>query len=793
MNTSLNWLKDYIEITQSPLELEKGLTALGLECTIQKQKYPFSNVVIGFVQEKKQHSNADKLSVCKVNIGNDEVVQIVCGAPNVREGLKVPIIKVGGTLDFGLLKIKQTKLRSEESNGMICSEKELGLGPSHDGIMEIDTDLPIGTDFISYLQSSNDINLDFELTPNRGDCFSHIGVAREIAILEKSQISEREIKFNESNINTKDLINVTIESEDACLRYATRIIKNVKVGPSPEWLVNRIQSIGLKSINNIVDLANYVMMDSGHPMHTFDLDKINGNEIIVRFPKKNEILQLLDESEIELKEHHLLICDQKNPIALAGVMGGLNSRINENTTDILIECAYFDPRVVRKSAKSLDISTDASKRFERDTDIERIEFALNHLTALIEQVAGGNITNGIVDIGIKSKVIPSITFSSHKCNRFLGIDLDDTSIDEIFNLLNISFEKENDIYNCRVPSYRNDLEREVDLYEEIARVYGYDNIPEEFSFTSNYNTFIKDEQLSFNKLRDVSASNGFLEHYSNSLISEQLCQLFSKQQSIQLLNPLSQEMAYLRNSLIPGLLNAVSINERRQQSRFKILEIGQIHKRVDTKETTSVESSAFALVWYDNANPHWRELPQFDIYQAKRDLFILLNKMGCNNLKIKETDALGFEYALEIKNKKNRLGVIGLISKKMLDQFNINNKVIIFDGDLQKLSSISDKKIHRFKVISPFPIVTRDIAILVKSEIASGKLNSTIKQFGGDILTSVKLFDFYEGKELGNNKKSMGYSLKFQSDKETLNDKIIDKTVQEIIHALENEHGAIQR
>jgi len=793
MNTSLNWLKDYIEITQSPLELEKGLTALGLECTIQKQKYPFSNVVIGFVEEKKQHSNADKLSVCNVNIGNDEVVQIVCGAPNVRKGLKVPVIKVGGTLDFGAFKIKKTKLRSEDSHGMICSEKELGLGDSHDGIMELNTELPIGTDFISYLQTSNDVNFDFELTPNRGDCFSHIGVAREIAILEKSQISEREININESKINTNDLINVTIENEDACPRYATRIVRNVKVGPSPDWLVNRIQSIGLKSINNIVDLANFVMMDCGHPMHTFDLDKITGNKIIVRFPKQNEKMQLLDESEIELKEHHLLICDQEKPIALAGVMGGFDSGINENSTDILIECAYFDPKVVRKSAKSLDITTDASKRFERDTDIERIEFAINHLALLIEELAGGEITKGIIDVGIKSKIIPPISFSSRKCNRFLGINLKNNEIEEIFDLLNISYKKEDDIYLCVVPSYRNDLEREVDLFEEVARVFGYDNIPEEFSFTSNYNTFIKDEQLSFNKLRDISASNGFLEHYSNSLISEQLCQLFSKQPSIQLSNPLSQEMAFLRNSLIPGLLNAVSINERRQQSRFKLLEIGQIHKKVEAKETTSVESSAFGLVWYDNANPHWRQIPQFDIYQAKKDVFIILKKMGCKNLKVKETEALGFEYALEIKNKKIRIGIIGLISKKMLNQFNINNDVIIFDGDLQKLSSVSEKNIHRYKAISQFPIVTRDIALLVNLNISAGKLTSTIKQFGGDILTTVKLFDLYEGKELGHNKKSMGYSLKFQSNEQTLNDKIIDKTIQKIISALENEHGAIQR
>ena len=793
MIVSLNWLKELVDITIPIKELEEGLTALGLECTIQKKKYPFSDVVIGYVEECNQHPNADKLSVCKVNISKTESLKIVCGAPNINSGIKVPVIKVGGTLDHGNFKIKKSKLRGEESNGMICSEFELGLGESHDGILVLESDLPIGTKFESYLQSGEDTLLNFELTPNRGDCFSHIGVAREVAILEKTFVKERSLSINESEELTSDNIKVKLDDSDGCHRYVSRIVKSVEVGPSPEWLKAKIEAIGLKSINNIVDAANFVMMDSGHPMHTFDLAKLNGKEINIRFAKSKEKMILLDGSEVELKNHHLLICDKEKPVALAGVMGSIDSGITELSSDILIECAYFKPTVIRKSAKSLDLSTDASKRFERDINFNTIENASNQLANLIQEVAGGVITKGIVDVGIKSKDLNEVEFSSEKCKKFLGIQLSDKKIDEIFRLLNISIKKIDDKYICKIPSYRNDLEREVDLFEEIARVYGYNNIPEEFSFISNYNTFLDDNQKLFNILRNIASSNGFLEHYSNSLISKKHSELFSSEPSIKLSNPLSSHMTFLRNSLIPGLLNATSINERRQQFRFKLMEIGQVHKKIENKDTTSVENSNFGFVWYELENPHWRNIPKMDIYSAKRDLFMMLNKMGCKNLKQKEIEALGFDFALEIKNKKHRLGILGFISKDMLNTFEINNDIIVFEGNLEILISFYENNIYKFKQISHFPIVARDIALMVNSDIKSGNIISTIKQYGGSTLKDIDLFDLYEGKELGDNKKSMAYSLKFQSNTETLNDKMIDIAIDKILKALEKYHGAIQR
>ncbi|MAJ45572.1 MAG: phenylalanine--tRNA ligase subunit beta [Candidatus Marinimicrobia bacterium] len=793
MITSLSWLKELVNITLPYKELEEGLTSLGLECTLDKQKYPFSDVVIGYVEDKIQHPNADNLSVCKVDIGYVEPVQIVCGAPNVRRGIKVPVIKVGGTLNSGEFKIKKSKLRGESSNGMICSERELGIGESNEGILEIDTKLPVGSKFELYLQEEKDTLFNFELTPNRGDCFSHLGVAREIAILEKSSIKERDLSFNVSEELTSDNIKVKLEDKVGCPRYTARIVKGIKVGPSPRWLKIKIESIGLKSINNIVDAANFVMMDSGHPMHTFDLANLSGRQIIIRSANPNEKMTLLDGTDLELNNHHLIVCDKNKPIALAGIMGSLDSGITDLTKDVLIECAYFKPTVIRKGAKSLDLSTDASKRFERDINFNTIENASNQLAKLIQEIAGGTITKGLVDVGVKTKEFHKIEFCRKKCNKFLGIKLDDDKIKEIFGLLNISTQKKNNQLICEIPTYRNDLQREVDLFEEIARVYGYNNIPEEFSFTSNYNTFIEDEQKSFNILRELSSSNGFLEHYSNSLTSQKYCDLFSEKPNIKLSNPLSNEMTLLRNSLIPGLLDATSINERRQQTRFKLLEIGQVHRKVDELETTSKENSNFGFVWFDIENPHWRDAHKMDIYSAKSDLYLILNKMGCKNLKEKEIEALGYDFALEIKNKKHRIGVLGFISSKVLDIFSINNEVIAFEGDLNKLTSIYNNKTYKFQAISQYPIVTRDIALLVDSNIQSGKLISTIKQYGGDILNKITLFDLYEGKKLGKNKKSIAFSLKFQSEVKTLNDKIIDITINKILNELKQKHGATQR
>jgi len=520
MKVSLNWLKDYLDISYSPAAIAAELTALGLEASFENRGKSFTGVVLGKVLECSPHPNADKLSVCVVDIGDDENYNIVCGAPNVKSGIHVPVAKVGAALQNGEFTIIKAKLRGVQSNGMICSGKELAVNDDHEGIMILDTNEKLGTPIENILKFNEDVLFELDLTPNRGDCLSHLGVARELGIIENKDVKRRKFKLKEASQSTKDEIEISIENSDGCPRYAARVIKGVKVNPSPPWLAERLTSIGFSSINNIVDAANYVLMDLGHPLHTFDLDKISGNEIKVRYAKDGEQFTTLDDEKRKLKDFHLLICDGENPVALAGIMGGVNSEITDDTTDILLESAYFNPAVIRKGAKVLDISTEASRRFERDTDIEGVIPAVDQLAALIQEVAGGKILKGVADEYPGKKAQRSIQFSAEKCQKILGTEISEKKIENIFNSLYILQTKQNGGIQCTIPSFRNDLEREVDLVEEVARIIGYDNIPSSAQFSGSYTAFVEDDQKLYSLLRTQLQSSGFHEHYSNSLLNE---------------------------------------------------------------------------------------------------------------------------------------------------------------------------------------------------------------------------------------------------------------------------------
>jgi len=494
MKVSLNWLQDYLNISHSPEEISDKLTALGIEASFEKTGKSFSGVVLGKVLECGPHENADKLFVCEVDTGDSKSYTIVCGAPNVKSGIHVPVAKVGATLQNGEYKIKKAKLRGVQSNGMICSGRELAVNDEHEGIMILDTNEKLGTPIEDILSFNEDVIFELDLTPNRGDCLSHLGVARELGIAIDKAVDRRLVKLTEGNKSTEDDIKVQINDPDACYRYAARIIQGVKVAPSPKWLTKRLGSIGLSSINNIVDAANYVLMDSGHPMHTFDLGKISGNEINVRYAKDGEKITTLDDEDRKLKDFHLLICDKEKPVAIAGIMGGVNSEITEKTTDIILESAYFDPTVIRKGAKVLDLSTEASRRFERGTDIEGVIPAIDQLAQLIQEVAGGEISKGVVDEYPREKPNRTIHFSYEKCQSLLGTEISEKKIQDIFNSLSIHKTKMNGSIECTIPSYRNDLQREVDLCEEVARVIGYDNIPSANQITGSYTSFVEDAQ-----------------------------------------------------------------------------------------------------------------------------------------------------------------------------------------------------------------------------------------------------------------------------------------------------------
>ncbi|MBC8214101.1 MAG: phenylalanine--tRNA ligase subunit beta [Candidatus Marinimicrobia bacterium] len=794
MKISHNWIQDYIKTELSPEVLEKGLTDLGLECTLQKSSLSFTNVVLGKVLECESHPDSDHLSICNVDVGDESNYQIVCGAPNVEIDIFVPVAKVGATLSNGEFKIKKAKLRGVKSFGMICSGQELQVNDDVDGIMIIDTNEPLGTPIEQVLNFNQSIVYDLDLTPNKGDCFGHLGVAREIGILEEKEIAKRKINFKESSKSVNDFVSINVDATDGCPRYTARVITGVKIGPSPQWLVERLTEIGQKSINNVVDASNYVLMDTGHPMHTFDLEKIKSKQIKVRFAEKGEKFTLLDETEQKLEEHHLLICDGNNPLALAGVMGGLESGITDETTDILIESAYFTPTVIRKSAKTLDISTESSKRFERDTDIENIIPSMDYLTQLIVELAGGEVAKGIIDVYPKPKQQLEVDFSLEKCNKFLGISIDNDRLQQIFNSLEIQFEIKDSLYHCSIPTFRNDLEREVDLFEEVARIYGYNNLPVSNAFTGCYTSFIKDEHKTDSSIRSILSSTGYLEHYSNSLISVEQTLHFSDLLPVSVSNPLSSEMAYLRNSIIPGLLTAVSYNEKRQQKYFKLFEIGAIHYQADSEEKGSHEDFNLGIVWFGKSQTHWRKTNEQDYYNVKGELNHFFNKLDCPKLRfVKEELEKGFEFSITLYSGKLKLGVLGKLSKDILKNFEIKTPIWVFSGSIENIAqSIATKK-SKYRSPILYPAIERDIALLVKKEFTSEQLSRTVKGSGGELLKNVTLFDYFEKEELGIDMKSLAFSLTFQSPEKTLTDNEIDKFVTKILDKLVKQYQVVQR
>ncbi|RKU05871.1 phenylalanine--tRNA ligase subunit beta [Candidatus Poribacteria bacterium] len=795
MNVTLNWLKNYIDFELSPSELADRLTMLGIEVESFKQLgADLKGIVVGNVTAIRPHPNADQLVLCRVDVGETEELQIVCGAPNVREGMLAPVATIGATLPVGLT-IKRAKLRGETSHGMLCSEKELGLSEDAAGLMELPTGTPLGIS-LSEALGLDDFVFELEITPNRPDCLSLIGVAREIRAETGNALKLPQVDFNEDKTDIREMTAVTIEAPDLCPRYAARLIRGVKVGQSPTWLQQRLESVGVGVINNIVDITNFVLMEYGQPLHAFDYHKLTENRIVVRRATAVENIITLDEVARELTPDMLVIADAEKPVALAGIMGGYDSEITETTADVLLESAYFNPSSVRATAKALGISTEASYRFERGADPGVVLAALDRAAQLIAELAGGSICEGIVDVYPGEQPLRQIQLRSERVNFILGTTLEAAEMAQILSNLGFDVEaNETGNYQVTVPTFRSDITREIDLIEEIARVYGYDNIPTTLPKGDIPVPAPKPSTEVRKRIKHFLLATGMMEaiNYSfgdpNCFDKIRFTANDPRRDALKLRNPLSPEMSVLRTTLLPGLLENAQHNRNHQIDTIALFEIGSVFIRNGAqKEPARVTGILAGQVGGGVYSNPYREP---DFYDIKGIVEGILEVCGIVDYTLQKTDTPTFHpgRSAAVLLDDKQLGTFGEAHPEVVENYDLPYKAYLFDFDMEALvdAAIFAK---RFEPIPIYPTVERDLAIVVDKELLSDMPTELIYATGGELVKSVRLFDVYEGEQVPEGKKSLAYAITYHSATETLTDKAVNALHDKVVKCLNQELGA---
>ncbi|MEO9892933.1 phenylalanine--tRNA ligase subunit beta [Aurantibacter sp.] len=805
MKISYNWLKQFIPIEFEAKKTAEMLTDLGLEVGgIEKYesiKGGLQGVVVGHVLSCEQHSNADRLKLTTVDVGQENPIQIVCGAPNVAKGQKVPVATIGTTLydDKGeAWKIKKGKIRGEVSEGMICAADELGLGTDHDGIMVLDSKLNPGTPCAEIFEIENDEVFEIDLTPNRADAMSHLGVARDLqAGLERRKISKKLItpsvgKFH-VDVRARKL-QVTVENSKLAPRYCGITLSNLTVQQSPDWLKNRLKAIGLSPINNVVDITNYVLHELGQPLHAFDADRVYDKNIIVKTATKGTKFMTLDGVEHILHEDDLMICDAEKPMCIAGVFGGINTGVTEKTTSIFLESAYFDPVTIRKTAKRHGLNTDASFRFERGIDIENVEYALKHAALLIKEVTGGDITSDIVDFYPKQFEDHQVFLSFEKINKLIGEEIPKDTIKSILASLQIKVKSVTESgLGLAIPSYRVDVQREVDVIEEILRVYGYNNI----KFGDKLNASVaKSTKFDAHKLEqkigDQLASQGYYEIMTNSLTSpeyQSLSEQLSAEESVQMLNPLSNDLSVMRSSMLFNGLETISYNVNRKKSNLKLFEFGKTYAR---NEKGTIENMHLSLFLTGN-----RSEDSWNTPQKKNDFFFLkttientLSRLGINYNASSPIDSDLFSEGLTLSDKKKDIVTFGIVTLSILKKFDINQEVLYADFNWDNILQLVTKNKIIYQSIPKYPEVKRDFALLLDDDITFKKVYDLGFQTEKKLIKNINLFDVYTGSKLPKGKKSYAISFTLQDDKSTLTDKQIDRIMKKLQTRYEKELSA---
>jgi phenylalanyl-tRNA synthetase beta chain len=784
MKVSLSWLKDYIDINMDAADLADALTMVGLEVDSVADRYGYLNsVVVGRVVEVNRHPNADKLKVCRVDTGG-RISSVVCGAPNVEPGMHAPLAKPGTVFPDGA-QLENSVIRGISSQGMLCSDAELGLGMDSSGIMALDSSLKVG-DRLADALGLYDMVFEFDLTPNRPDCLSVIGIAREIAAIQKTSLKYPDYGIEDKADTIHKITSVKIEAPDHCPRYSARLVENVTVKMSPFWLQDRLLSIGLRPINNIVDITNYVMMETGQPLHGFDFDFLAENRIVVRTAAAGEKFITLDEKERKLGAEMLMICDGTKAVGVGGVMGGLNSEIEATTTRVLIEGAYFNPVSIRKTSKNLGLSTDASHRFERGVDPEGTARAVSRAAKLMVELAGGSHVEGIIDEYPIPQTAKSVNLSVRRTHRLLGIEPDVQKIEHLlesieFKVEKITAEDGDELLTVMPPTFRVDISRPEDLMEEVARLSGYNNIPTTFpaipaeSRTPDGNLDLR------NRIKRLMTGFGFTEAITYSFASEmssdrlRLKDNDARRAFIHILNPLTEDQTVMRTSLVPGLIEAATYNIARQVKNLKLFEVGKTFIRSD-RQDLPIESEILTALWTGTRNDaswHSREIP-CDFYDMKGVVDGLIHGLKIDRIRFTQMpeDSCDYTrpgYTAKILSEGLQVGLVGELHSRVRSNFDLKQATFIFELELDKIISLIPPATDS-RPIPRFPAIYRDITIIVDRRIETQTVLDAVDDIGEELVERLHLFDVFEGDPIAAGKKSVSFRVTYRSSAKTLED-----------------------
>ncbi|MFD0792365.1 phenylalanine--tRNA ligase subunit beta [Mucilaginibacter litoreus] len=795
MKISYNWLKEFIDTNKSPEEISQILTGTGLEVeSLEKvQAIPggLEGLVIGYVKETTQHPNADRLKVTKVDVGGGEDLQIVCGAANVVAGQKVVVATVGTMVHPTTgepFKINKSKIRGEVSEGMICAEDEIGLGHSHEGIMVLDADVPVGKLAKEHFELNDDYLYEIGLTPNRADAASHLGTARDVAAFLKLAVNKPDVSAFKVDSNDSP-IQVVVENEDAAPRYSGLTITDITVGESPKWLKERLAVIGVRSINNVVDITNYVLHELGQPLHAFDADAITGNKVIVKNVAEVTVFKTLDEVDRKLSAADLMICNAEEPMCIAGVFGGAKSGVTASTKSIFLESAYFNSVSVRKTSKRHGLKTDASFRFERGTDPDMTVFALKRAALLIQQVAGGKVSSEIFD-HYPNPVAPfDVDVTYKNIDRLIGKAIGNDTIKSILTSLDISIVNETEEgLSLKVPPYRVDVTREVDVIEEILRLYGYNNIEIPTQIRASLNTSQRPEKDTVqNTISDLLSANGFNEIMGNSLTK--LAYSDNPDAAVKIVNPLSSDLDAMRQTLLYSGLEAIAYNQNRRNADIKFYEFGKVYS---TKEDKYIETQRFSIfITGNNTDEQWNQKQQpVSFYNIKAIVDGILQRLNITDFATEDSTCKKLAYGLQYMLNDKQLVKFGQVGKNALKKVDLDKEVFYADFDFDLVLKQVRKNVIVYQEVSKFPAVRRDLSMLVDTAVTFGQLKQIAARADKKLLKDVNVFDVYQGDKLPAGKKSYALSFILQDTEKTLTDKAIDAIMQKIIYNLGKEAGA---